>query len=185
MRFTALPLLFLTGASVLALPIENAQPGSAPIEQSMRNVVASLDRLTAALRQINPRMSSQDVIRLWPNVEQNCHAVSGLLESDARNIRMSPKLAISESANLLNPIDQVEKATQRTVDGWVNIKNAINARDRKGVVATLQHHKNTAKEYADAVLSVQGTLSQGVGTFFVSRVSSDIDRAINAYNSPF
>jgi hypothetical protein len=181
MRFTTLPLLFLMGTSVLALPVENASP-TAAIEQSMKNVITTLNKLTDALSSINPRMSSLEVLQRWPEVERRCHDVSELLASDARNIRMVPKLAITDSANLLGPIDQMERATTRSVDQWIAIKPAINARDRKGVVGTLKHHEVTANEYAEALLSVQSTFSQPAGRYFGSRVTSTIERAIQAYS---
>lgn len=95
---------------------------------------------------------------------------------------MGQKLAVTDVTNLLQPIDQMSQATQRTVDQWIAIKPAINARDRKGVVGTLKHHESTANEYADAVMSVQSTLSQPAGKFFGSRVTTQIEKAILAYN---
>lgn len=180
MRFCTLSLLCLVG-TVIAAPVAT-ESTSSNIERSMRNVIQSLNHLTDALKAINPRMSSDDVIARWPNVEHACHEVSDLLTTDARNIRMSQKVSVADSTNLLAPIDQMAQATQRTVDQWIAIRPAINSRDRKGVVGTLKHHELTANEYADAVMSVQSTLSQPAGKFFGSRVTSQIERAILAYS---
>jgi hypothetical protein len=180
MRFTTFSLLCLV-SNAIAAPIATDSTTS-NIERSMRNVIQSLDGLTDALKSINPRMSSEDVISRWPRVEKACHDVSDLLSTDARNIRMGQKIAVTDSTNLLQPIDQMSQATQRTVDQWIAIKPAINARDRKGVVGTLKHHENTANEYADAIMSVQSTLSQPAGKFFGSRVTTQIEKAISAYS---
>ena len=180
MRFTTLSLLCLV-SNALAAPIATESTSSA-IERSMKNVIQSLNGLTDALKSINPRMSSEDVISRWPRVEKACHDVSDLLSTDARNIRMGQKIAVTDSTNLLQPIDQMSQATQRTVDQWIAIKPAINARDRKGVVGTLKHHESTANEYADAIMSVQSTLSQPAGKFFGSRVTTQIEKAISAYS---
>ncbi|TID15475.1 hypothetical protein E2P81_ATG07640 [Venturia nashicola] len=180
MRFNIVPLLCLA-STTLAAPITNDNP-SANIITSMKNVIQSLNGLTDALKAINPRMSPEDVVSRWPRVEKACHQVSDLLSTDARYIRMGQKLAVADSPALLQPIDQINQATQRTVDQWIAIKPAINARDRKGVVGTLKHHESTANEYADAMMSVQSTLSQPAGKLLGSRVTMQIEKAIAAYS---
>lgn len=95
---------------------------------------------------------------------------------------MGAKVAVTDSTSFLSPIDQMSQATQRTVDQWIAIKPAINAKDRKGVVGTLKHHESTANEYADAIMSVQSTLSQPAGKLFGSRVTMQIEKAISAYS---
>jgi hypothetical protein len=156
MHFVTILLLCLV-SNVTAAPIAT-ESTSANIERSMKTVIQSLNGLTNALKSIDPRMSSEDVLSRWPRVEQACHEVSDILSTDARNIRMGQKISVADATNLLSPIDQMSQATQRTVDQWIAIKPAINARDRKGVVGTLKHHESTANEYADAIMSVQSTL---------------------------
>jgi hypothetical protein len=181
MRIPIIPLLCLA-SSVLALPLNNlAARDTKIIENSMRDVAASLQRLTSALQSISPRMSSQEVLQRWPTVEQRCHDVSNLLTSDARRIRMGPTVSTVESTNLLSPLNQLETATQRTVDEWIAIKPAINQRDKQSVVATLKHHEAAAGEYADAILSRQSAVAAPAGRYFGSRMQTSIERAVSAY----
>lgn len=181
MRFSIVPLLCLA-STTLAAPIVNQNPAAANIVASMKNVIQSLNTLTEALKAINPRMSSEDVVSRWPRVEKACHEVSTLLSNDARAIRVGPKLAVTDAAPLLQPVDQMSQATQKTIDQWIAIKPAINAKDKKGVVATLKHHESTANEYADAVMSVQSALNQPAGKLAGTRVSLQIGKAISAYS---
>lgn len=180
MRFSIIPLLCLAGIT-LAAPI-GKDGNSANIITSMKTVVQSLNALTDGLKSINPRMPAEEVISRWPVIEKLSHDVSDLLSTDARHIRMGQKIAVSDAASLLQPIEQISQATQRAVDQWITIKPAINARDRKGIVGTLKHHGSTANEYADAVMSVQSTISQPAGKYFGSRVTMQIEKAILAYS---
>ncbi|KAE9973865.1 hypothetical protein EG328_004195 [Venturia inaequalis] len=180
MRFTIIPLLCLASTN-LAAPIAN-DITSANIVTSMKNVISSLNGLTDALKIINPRMSSEEVISKWPRIEKASHDVADLLSTDARYIRMGAKIAVTDTASFLQPIEQISQATQKTVDQWIAIKPAINTRDRRGVVATLKHHVSSANEYADALMSVQSTLAQPAGKLFGTRVTSQIEKAVLAYS---
>lgn len=95
---------------------------------------------------------------------------------------MGAKIAVTDTASFLQPIEQISQATQKTVDQWIAIKPAINTRDRRGVVATLKHHVSSANEYADALMSVQSTLAQPAGKLFGTRVTSQIEKAVLAYS---
>jgi hypothetical protein len=185
MRFTILPLLCLA-SSALALPVETAQQDSSIIERSLRSVTASLDRLSAELQAINPRMPSSEVLRRWPDVERAGHDVSQLLDRDAREIRMGPTVNAFEAASLLTPINKLSDATDRTVNEWITIKNSFNAGDRRRVVEILKHHQASSGAYADAMLNRQQALTSLItmpaGEFFGQRAQASIQRAINAYN---
>ncbi|QDS76313.1 hypothetical protein FKW77_002414 [Venturia effusa] len=180
MHFSIVTLLCLA-STTFAAPIA-PPPTSANIITSMKNVALSLNDLNDALKFVTPRMSSEEVISRWPRIEKAYLQVTDLLSTDARSIRMSPKIAVLDSTSLLQPVDQISQATQKAVDQWIAIKPAINARDRKQVLGTLKHHESTANEYADALMSVQPTLNQPAAKFFGSRVAAQIQRAILAYS---
>jgi hypothetical protein len=184
MRFTILPLLCLA-SGVLALPVETVQQDSAIIERSLRSVTASLDRLSSELQAIDPRMQSSEVQRRWPDVERVGHDVSSLLDRDARDIRMGPTVNAIEAASLLQPINKLSDATDRTVNEWISIRGALNQGDRRKVVDILKHHQASSGAYADAILNRQqaltGLLTMPAGQLFGTRAQASIQRAINAY----
>lgn len=184
MRFTILPVLCLA-SSVLALPVESGKQESAIIERSLRSVTASLDRLSSELQAIDPRMPSNEVQRRWPDIERVGHDVATLLDRDARDIRMGPTVNAFEAANLLQPINKLSDATDRTVTEWIAIRGALNQGDRKMIVDILKHHQASSGAYADAILNRQqaitGLLTMPAGQLFGQRAQASIQRAINAY----
>jgi hypothetical protein len=182
MRFNVLPLLFIAN-TVLALPVDNAAQDITIIQRSMKNVSNAMTKLRAAIHNINPRMSSNEVSRLWPNVESTCHMVADIMDQDALQIRKAPMINLIESTELLGPINELETSTQQIVNEWISIKPAINRKDRENVLRILKDHKAAAGQYADALLSRQSGFAAPAGQYFGSRVQQNIQQAINAYSA--
>jgi hypothetical protein len=169
-------------SSVVAAPTVNQPQDTTVIMRSFKNVEASLNRLLAAIKHINPRMPTTEVARRWPEIDRQCHEVSDILWHEAREIRRSPgSVNLIESATLLQPISSLQSVTSKIVDEWIAIKPAINNSDRRMVQDMLKDHQTAASEYAEALLSKQSGLSSPVGRLFGADTQNTIQRAINAY----
>jgi hypothetical protein len=177
-----LPVLALS-AGALALPAEHTKRDVTLITRSLREVASGLNRLDASIRKIRVSMNSPQVAGLWPDVERNCHAVTGMLYQDAKEIRRAPMVTALEAPSLLTPITNLESLTTRVVEDWIAIKRAINVRDRSVIQNILKDHQAAAGEYADAILSRQNALTAPVGRAFNTRTKQTIQRGINSYRS--
>jgi hypothetical protein len=181
MKFT-LPILCLV-STIAAQPVTLAQRDTQFIERSIKTLSDNLDRLYSAIRSISPRMPSNEVTRRWPEVEMACHSVSDQMWADSPMIRKQPYINALEALKLTTPINNLESATQRVVTEWINIKPAINQRDRVTILRILTDHQTAAKEYADALISRQSFLTSPVGQYFGTQTQQIIQKGITAYRT--
>jgi hypothetical protein len=180
LRFAVIPTLCILG-SVVALPTTNQPQDTTVILRSLKNVEGGLTRLVQAIKNIDPRMPSYEVARRWPELDRQCHEVSNILWEEARTVRRAPVVNVLESASLFQPITNLETLTSKVVDQWIAIKPAINVSDRKMVQDMLKDHQTAAGQYAEALISVQSSLSTPVGRLLGAGIDQQIQRGINAY----
>jgi hypothetical protein len=179
MRFVTPLLCFI--ATGLALPSSLVERDTRLIEESLRRVSLTLSELSSSIRRINPRMTHDEVVRHWPDIERNCHIVTNTLRGEGDSVKRMPTISLSDALALVTPIENLDTQTGKVVDDWIAVKAAFQ-RDKATIVKILQEHQQAAAYYADAMVSRQsGLLNGAAGKILGSRINDKIQKGINAF----
>jgi hypothetical protein len=184
MRFTILPLLASTIiSSVLATPITLAQRDTSVIEQSMKKVTSSLQKLVVEVHSLSMKRDQNDIVRQEQRIDAKANEVIKILQDEGRIIKSkAPIVGTIEALRLTEGISSLQSATKSVMDAWIEAKpTVLRLNGKANVLSILQRSEVATNDFVDAMVSKLPAVDRAVGQLAGMRSKEMLRRAIETY----
>lgn len=181
MKFSIITSLCLIG-STFAVPHELDRRDDKKVREAVSRVISSINLLNSHFK-TKPQVPQNQQSWVARAVQLQQDNTATLTYANGF-VRAGPTLSSVEFYGLGTLTTPMHNAMSSAVNGWVAAKPyVVNVGAQDFVLAELQRANNEALGFANAIWSRTSQMNQALTNSMISRITSNMDKAINAYRS--
>jgi hypothetical protein len=183
MLFIQVAILALSCGTVLAVPVDATTKSTAVIENSIKNVIASLGNLVLALQSLDRAVKkSEDSALQVADIQYYSEDVVTNLKEGTAQITTIPSLYTYESLSMVSTVQSLTDHVQATTSAWIAAKSSIERTGGKMVAQQILDKQAAASEdFSNAIISKTPIMTMSAAKRYSTKSKSAIQQAIQSF----